>query len=61
MSASELKGIAHDLRVDIVKSIAEAGSGHPGGSLSCADILSAFYLFLVSHPHAEKYYSHDRV
>ncbi len=43
MSASELKGIAHDLRFDIVKMIGEAGSGHPGGSLSCADIMTALY------------------
>ena len=43
MSASELTGIAHDLRIDIVKMIGEAGSGHPGGSLSCADILTALY------------------
>ncbi len=31
------------MRIDIVKMIAEAGSGHPGGSLSCADILTALY------------------
>ena len=31
------------MRVDIVRMIAEAGSGHPGGSLSCADILTALY------------------
>ena len=43
MSANELKGIAHDLRVDIVKMIGEAGSGHPGGSLSCTDIMTALY------------------
>ena len=43
MSAKELEGIAHDLRVDIVKSIGEAGSGHPGGSLSCVEIMTALY------------------
>lgn len=31
------------MRIDIVRMIAEAGSGHPGGSLSCADILTALY------------------
>nr|WP_255478050.1 transketolase [Enterorhabdus sp. P55] len=35
---------ARSLRADIVSMIAEAGSGHPGGSLSCADILTALYL-----------------
>lgn len=31
------------LREDIISMIFEAGSGHPGGSLSCADILTALY------------------
>nr|WP_277927049.1 transketolase [Adlercreutzia sp. JBNU-10] len=35
---------ARAIRADIVSMIAEAGSGHPGGSLSCADILTALYL-----------------
>ena len=34
---------ANEMRSDIVRMIAEAGSGHPGGSLSCADILAALY------------------
>ena len=43
MDTNELAKIANDLRIDIVKMIAEAGSGHPGGSLSCADIMCALY------------------
>ena len=43
MSADNLKKTANDLRIDIVRMIAEAGSGHPGGSLSCADIMTALY------------------
>ena len=39
----ELERRANDMRADIVRMIAEAGSGHPGGSLSCADILAALY------------------
>jgi len=35
--------IAAKIRVDIIKSIHSAGSGHPGGSLSCADIITALY------------------
>ncbi len=31
------------MRLDIVEMIAAAGSGHPGGSLSAADIVSALY------------------
>ncbi len=31
------------MRVNIIKMLAEAGSGHPGGSLSAADIVAALY------------------
>lgn len=31
------------MRIDIVEMIAEAGSGHPGGSLSAADIVATLY------------------
>ncbi|WP_449315547.1 transketolase [Rubneribacter sp.] len=40
---TELERRANEMRADIVRMIAEAGSGHPGGSLSCADILTALY------------------
>ncbi|WP_139652731.1 transketolase [Raoultibacter phocaeensis] len=43
MESTEIENKARDIREDIVKMIAEAGSGHPGGSLSCADILAALY------------------
>lgn len=43
MDSQQLKTKANDIRIDIVRSIAEAGSGHPGGSLSSADILTALY------------------
>lgn len=39
----ELQKIANDIRVNIVKSVYSANSGHPGGSLSCADILTVLY------------------
>ncbi len=31
------------MRIDIVEMIGKAGSGHPGGSLSCIDILACLY------------------
>jgi len=34
---------ASRMRMDIVEMIAEAGSGHPGGSLSSADIVATLY------------------
>lgn len=40
---TELGERASVMRADIVRMIAEAGSGHPGGSLSCTDILVALY------------------
>ena len=43
MDSNQLAAKANEMRVDIVRMIAEAGSGHPGGSLSCIDILTALY------------------
>ncbi len=40
---TELERRANEMRIDIVRMIAEAGSGHPGGSLSAIDILCALY------------------
>ncbi|SKC50752.1 transketolase [Maledivibacter halophilus] len=39
----ELKKIATQIRKDIVEMTNAAGSGHPGGSLSAADILTVLY------------------
>ncbi len=39
----ELKQIATEIRKDIVTMLTESGSGHPGGSLSAADILTVLY------------------
>lgn len=38
-----LERISNDIRKDIINMIYEAGSGHPGGSLSCVEILVALY------------------
>ena len=43
MNVEELQVKANDIRKDIVRMIAEAGSGHPGGSLSSADVMCALY------------------
>jgi transketolase len=37
------------MRLDIVEMIAEAGSGHPGGSLSAADIVSTLFFGVMKH------------
>lgn len=40
---SELKDIASQVRRDIVRMVHAVQSGHPGGSLGCADFLTALY------------------
>ncbi len=43
MEATKLKEKAKLVRQDIIRMLYHAGSGHPGGSLSCADIMTALY------------------
>jgi transketolase len=38
-----LRNIAKDIRIDIIKSLYESQSGHPGGSLSATDIVTVLY------------------
>ncbi|MBI4684400.1 MAG: transketolase [Nitrospirae bacterium] len=44
-----LKKQANIVRIDILKMLAEAGSGHTGGSLSAADIVTALYFYKMRH------------
>jgi transketolase len=43
MSIDELKKMAGIIRCDIIEMICTAGAGHPGGSLSIADVVTALY------------------
>jgi transketolase len=43
MNNLELRKIASQVRRDIVRMVAAVNSGHPGGSLGCADILTFLY------------------
>jgi transketolase len=45
----QLNEAARDLRIEILKMLAEAGSGHTGGSLSAADIVAALYFYKMRH------------
>jgi transketolase len=45
----KLSEIAKKIRRLIIEMLAEAGSGHPGGSLSAADILAALYFSKMRH------------
>ena len=48
MDFSNYEEIASRIRIDIIKAIHAAGSGHPGGSLSCADIVTALYFKVMN-------------
>ena len=43
LEKNNLKRIANDVRVSIIESVYAAGCGHPGGSLSIADIVTYLY------------------
>ncbi len=45
---SEIEDRARYIRCSVIESIAEAGSGHPGGSLSCADIMALLFFGVLS-------------
>ena len=58
----ELPSKAKEIRRDIIRMLAEAGSGHPGGSLSLTDILTVLYFHLMNHdPEKPKWPDRDRV
>ena len=44
-----LKNQARLLRIEILKMLTEAGSGHTGGSLSAADIVAALYFYKLRY------------
>jgi len=45
----DLAAIATQIRRDIVRMVHGANSGHPGGSLGCADFLTALYFRVMKH------------
>lgn len=47
MSIEELKTMATTIRCDIIDMITTANAGHPGGSLSAADIVTALYFRIM--------------
>lgn len=48
-TTAQLAETARSIRIDIVRSLAEAGSGHLGGSLDLADIMSVLYFYEMKH------------
>ena len=48
MDFKKYEDIASRIRIDIIKAVHSAGSGHPGGSLSAADIVTALYFKVMN-------------
>lgn len=46
---TDLKRIATQVRRDILRMVHGAKSGHPGGPLGCADLLTALYFNVLNH------------
>lgn len=60
-NVEELRNIATTIRKDIVTMLTESASGHPGGSLSAADILTTLYFNEMNiDPKNEKDSNRDR-
>jgi transketolase len=49
MESIALQNIASQVRRDIVRMVAGVSSGHPGGSLGCADFLTLLYFDVMKH------------
>jgi len=61
LSTTELKEMAKKLRRHVITMTATAGSGHPGGSLSAADIITALYFKVLRHdPQNPRWSDRDR-
>ena len=48
-TTQELNNIASQVRRDIIRMVTAAQSGHPGGSMSSADILTALFFSELNH------------
>lgn len=45
----ELQAISSQIRRDILRMVHQVQSGHPGGSLGCADLFTALYFKVMNH------------
>lgn len=46
---NKLEAIASQIRRDILRQVHACQSGHPGGSLGCADFMTALYFDIMTH------------
>jgi len=49
MESAPLEAIARDCRIQIIRMLTHAGSGHPGGSLSVIDLVTALFFGRMRH------------
>lgn len=57
-----LERISLEIRKDVIRSLAEAGSGHLGGSLGLADIFTCLYFNILNHkPKNPEWENRDRL
>jgi transketolase len=62
MADARLEATARECRVQIIRMLTHAGSGHPGGSLSVIDLLVAIYFGRLRHdPKRPDWPDRDRV
>ncbi|MCX5706571.1 MAG: transketolase, partial [Candidatus Omnitrophica bacterium] len=57
----ELENKAKEIRRLIIQMLAKAGSGHPGGSLSSTDLITALFFSVLKHnPKDPQWLDRDR-
>jgi transketolase len=58
----KLAGIARELRIDVLRMLEKAGSGHPGGSLGMTDVFTTLWFggFLRTDPERPDWDARDR-
>jgi len=56
-SITELEAIAKSLRRHIITMTGKVGSGHPGGSLSAVEIVTALYFWVLQHKPSDPQWS----
>jgi transketolase len=61
-SIQQLRDLSFHVRKDVISSLAEAGSGHLGGSLGLADIFTVLYFNILNHdPRRPDWKDRDRL
>jgi transketolase len=57
----DLKKMANQIRIDTINQVYQAKSGHPGGSMSAADLLAALYFYKLNiKPELPQWEDRDR-